>query len=498
MDLYIKRDIPDPRAPKIVGFDTELMNVNPAKDDAGFSASRALLREVSGCSANLPGSLQDSGRKFLPGSGGSIYIDLNHLELASPECRSAVDFMTWFHAMLGIAREATQAANHDRLEERKLRVHANNSDGLGNAWGGHVSVMLSDSAYQWIFFERLHLQLYLASAQISSIIFTGAGEVGTEKGRNKVPFSISQRAGFMEVMSSIETTRNRPLVNTRDERLAGVGLSRLHCIFHDTTLTHTSLVMKAGLMQIFLASIEAGRDDPGLCFEEPLVALRTFNTDPSLQAKARLLNGQQVTAVEHQMLLLEGATKLLDGGGEAYIPGLAELLALWERLLQAFRDEDRDFLFPRVDWIAKHAVLNRAASARGLAFSEPSMKALDFAWSDLENGIYFDLERSKSVERLASQHHIAHAEKSAPADTRAYPRSRLIRAFGGRGGVSIDWHRVVVGRGNRKRAVVRLPDPGAGRQQFGDLDGLTEHELAATLGVTIEPDKWFFSVLNTR
>lgn len=498
MDLHLKKDTPDPRVPKIIGFDCELMNVNPARDDGGASASKAILHEVPGYLANIYNYSHDTGRKFLSGSGASIYRDLDHVELASPECRSAHGFMKCFNGMLGIAREATRAANEGRRKEAKLRAHGNNSDGLGNSWGGHLSLMLSNTAYTWIFSERLQYQLFLASMQVSSIIFSGAGKLGTENGRSPLPFVISQRSCFFEVVSSIETTQHRPLVNTRDERLAGNGFRRLHCIFHDTTLTHTSIVMKAGLMQIYLACIEAELVDFGLCFEEPLAALQSFNSDPTLQAKARLLNGQYVTAVEHQMLLREHIIWRLAEDTEIFIPGLTKLLAMWDQLLTAFREDNQDFLVPRVDWVAKLAIIERAATARGLDLNHPSLKALDFAWSDLENGIYFDLECSGAVKTLATPEEITRAAEEAPEDTRAYPRSRLIRAFGGRNGVSIDWNKVVVGRGTGKRAVVNLPDPGAGRQVFGNLDGLTDRELVDRLGVQIEPDGWNFKALNTN
>ena len=124
------------------------------------------------------------------------------------------------------------------------------------------------------------------------------------------------------------------------------------------------------------------------------------------------------------------------------------------------------------------------------------MKALDLAWSDLENGIYFAFERSGTVDRLADDEEIARTAVEAPSDTRAYPRSRLIREFGGRRDAILDWHEVVAARRNGKRAVVRLPDPGAGLQVHGDLDGLTETELMEKLGMVVEREVWRWDVAS--
>jgi hypothetical protein len=493
MNVLINRHSSDACVPKIIGFDTELMNVDPDRDDSGVTASRALLREIDGLSANN-GVLceQDSARMFLPGSGASIYIDLDHLELAGPECRSAMDFMKSFHGMLGIARQAARQANLRR--PTALRVHANNSDGHGHSWGGHMSVMLSRSAYDWIFGQRMHYLLWLASAQASSIILTGAGKVGSEHRRCDAAYQISQRADFFECLRSIDTTIHRPLVNTRNEALAGEEFARLHCIFHDTTLCHTSLLLRAGLMQIFLAMIEAEMIDVHLCFEEPLAAVHAFSADPTLQTKARLIDGRWVTSVEHQMLLLECAENLLDGDAKLHIPGLEQLLSTWSAMLEAFRKNDRMYLARHIDWVAKLAVLDRAASTYSLDFSAPPMKALDLAWSDLENGIYFSHERTQAVDRLATDDEIQRAAEEAPEDTRAYTRSRIIRAFGGRRDLMIDWHQVVVARKNGKRAVVKLPDPGAGKQVHGDLDNLTQGELLDKLCVLIEQETWTWNV----
>lgn len=489
MNVFINNHSSDSCVPKIIGFDTELMNVDPDRDDSGVSASRALLREIEGLSANNKVRCeQDSGRVFLPGSGASIYIDLDHLELAGPECRSAMDFMKCFHGMLGIARQAAARINERRTS--KLRVHANNSDGHGHSWGGHMSVMLSRTAYDWIFGQRMHYLLWLASAQASSIILTGAGKVGTEHRRSDAVYQISQRADFFECLRSLDTTCHRPLVNTRDEALAGGDFARLHCIFHDTTLCHTSLFLRAGLMQIFLAMIEAEMIDVRLCFEEPLAAVHSFSEDITLQTKARLIDGRWVTAIEHQLLLLESAESMLDGDAKLHIPGLEKLFSTWSQMLESFRENDRTHLAKHLDWLAKLAVLDRAAATYSLDFSDPPMKALDLAWSDLQDGIYFSHEQTRAVDLLATGEEIRIAAQEAPEDTRAYTRSRIIRAFGGRGDLMIDWHQVVVARKNGKRAVVHLPDPGAGKQVHGDLDGLTHMELLEKLCMVIEQETW--------
>ena len=107
----------------------------------------------------------------------------------------------------------------------------------------------------------------LAAHQVSSIIYTGGGKVGSENGRSAVPFQISQRADFFETLTALQTTYRRPIVNSRDETLCGrqhylssskedaEGLARLHVIFYDASLSHAANVLKSGTMRIILAML---------------------------------------------------------------------------------------------------------------------------------------------------------------------------------------------------------------------------------------------------
>ena len=126
--------------PKIVGADVEVGNFIAATESSlgtGHLASRRLLREIAGIPQSswsasngdygsydishsttdaLPYggytatsslttgtgdySSEDWGRKFLATNGGCVYIDLNHLELCTPEVTSAYDYVAAWHAML--------------------------------------------------------------------------------------------------------------------------------------------------------------------------------------------------------------------------------------------------------------------------------------------------------------------------------------------------------------------------------------------------------------
>src|SRR5205823_1326504 len=157
-----------------------------------------------------------------------------------------------WHAMLRIARDALAAANAKLPAGQTIHVLVNNSDGRDNAYGSHLNFLITRREWDNIFVRKLHHMLYLAAFQVSSIVYTGQGKVGSENGMPAVAFQLSQRADFFETLTGMQTTHERPIVNSRDEALCGErpssygtrsvspssDLARLHCIFFDNTLCH--------------------------------------------------------------------------------------------------------------------------------------------------------------------------------------------------------------------------------------------------------------------
>ena len=126
--------------------------------------------------------------------------------------------------------------------------------------------------------------------------------MGAENGRPAVPYQISQRADFFEIMQGLQTTFNRPIVNSRDEALCGPWSAadwstpaRLHVIFFDNSLAHGSMLFRTGLMQLMLTLIELECVNPRLILDNPLKALLDYSHDATLQAAAPLIGGDEVT-----------------------------------------------------------------------------------------------------------------------------------------------------------------------------------------------------------
>lgn len=493
--------------PKVCGADVELGNAvlgAYGKNGTGREASRLLLHFIDG----VPGSVysssysrgsdysdtdsygtyggsaasrpdpQDWGRKYLPGNGGCAYIDLDHLELCIPEVTSARDFVAAWHAMLRIARASQRRANQSLPAGMRIQVLVNNSDGLGHSYGSHLNLLVSRRAWSNIFDRRMHHMLYLAAFQVSSIVVTGQGKVGSENARPPVAFQISQRADFFEELCAPHTTYSRPIVNSRDEGLVGPRsypcredgpsdtLARLHCIFFDNTLCHSATFLKAGLMQIVLAMIEHEQINLDLLLDDPVEAVTTYSHDPSLAATARMASGRVRSALELQFEFLERAERFVaQGGCEGVVPEARAIVDLWADTLVRLERRDWETLCRRLDWVLKRCALERALEQHGgLSWDSAEAKLLDHVYSSLEaDGLYWIYEQAGAVDRLAGEERIAHLVRNPPDDTRAYARAMLLRSVEADAVDSVDWDcvrlRVPGANGWRKTETIRLAHP---------------------------------------
>ena len=322
----------------------------------------------------------------------------------------------------------------------------NNSDGLGNSYGSHLSLLVTRRTFDNLFDRKLHHMLYLASYQASSIILTGQGKVGAENGAADVAYQIAQRADFFETLCGHQTTHHRPLVNCRDEPLCGSelgrgvqipGLARLHVIFYDSNLCHVANLLKTGVLQIVASMIESECVDPGLILDDPVSAVIQWSHDPDLRTRVRLADGRRLNAVEHQQQIFDAAQRFIARGGcEGIVPEAGRILEIWGQTLGQLRNRDFEALAACLDWVLKRRTLERALAVRSdLTWRSPEIKRLDHLYSSLdpEEGLYWACERAGLVQRLADGERIKRCRQRASGG-HAGLDARDAAAAGGRSG----------------------------------------------------------------
>jgi Pup amidohydrolase len=438
--------------PKIIGYDSELANSlvsDEAFDGRNAEAARRLLQQFVGCPRrnSIYGTQSELGRRFLESNGGSVYIDCDHLEVNLPETLNAFSQPTAWHAMLRSVREAQLAASRGLPRGTRLCVLANTGDGGQQSYGSHVNVCISRRAFQDVLFRKPHLASVFATHLVTSLPFTGQGQVGAGNDREACTFQWSQRADWFEQFFSMQTTHQRGLLNLRDENLCGDrnDLARLHIIFVDNTLSPVATILKFGTCQLVLAMLEGGWLDSTLALDDPLESASGISRDLSLKQRwPTAIRGRALTSVEMQTALAERAGEFVaSGAARGCVPEAERIVELWLETLSYLRQHDDEALAERCDGWLKYVLLQRYRSQHGLTWASTAIRTLDllFASLDPDEGQFFQMAAAGVPLLMPSDEDIERAQYEPPHDSRAYFRAHVLRRFG-RFVTDLDWDHI--------------------------------------------------------
>lgn len=455
----------DTLIPKAVGADIELGILAEGNSLTQLQAARRVLEKVSGIpthgvlledtenDSEKEGTLSlDMDRKWLTNNGASIYIDSAHPEMAHPICRSAREFVAVHRSLLTIMEDALEETNAD-LPEGRIRLFCDNSDGKQHSYGSHIDLLISARCFHDIFNRRGHYLQFLGSVFASGTVF-GQGKTGSEFG-SKVPYQLSQRADFFSRLRSLDTMSHRGLVNTRKENLCGSrkDLERFHIIFFDHNLSPINQWVKIGIIQIVLLLVEARMVPIDLILEDPVSACHAWSKDPNLGTRARLLSGEEVTVGEYHLLLLEKVEAFVNQIGweqlDELVPGAEQIIQCWQDSARAFHKRDFAWLECRFDAYIKKSMLEGAIEQEGLDWDSPAIAMLDKLYSEIPNGMFFQLEDAGAIETMHTREELLRFREAPPSDTRAAVRSKILSTLPPETIREIDWDTVIFEYRNR-------------------------------------------------
>ena len=357
-------------------------------------------------------------------NGARWYVDHAHPEYSAPEVTRAREAVVVDRAGEEIARRAMEIlAAADGIPE--VALYKNNTDGKGASYGTHENYLVDRD----VPFERIVEALlpFFATRQV----LVGAGRVGLGTRGQEPGFQLSSRADFMEAEVGLETTLNRPIVNTRDEPHADPGrFRRLHVIVGDANLLEESTFLKLGTTSLVLAALEAEQRTgerilPDLGLADPVAALRAISHDPTLRTTVELADGRELTALQIQRAHLEAIAAAADGEDAE----TAQVLTAWGEILDLL-ERDPMLAASRVEWVAKLSLLERYRTRHGLDWSDPRLYMVDLQFSDLRpgRGLFDKLRAAGAVGTLVGPEEVASAVTTAPTSTRAHLRGGLIAA----------------------------------------------------------------------
>ena len=396
-------------------------------------------------------------------NGARFYMDVDHPEYSTPECLDPLDLVLHDKASELVMMEALQIyLNQMAGSKYRVVLHKNNSDGAGKSYGSHLNMLLdrnlvSDKE------NFLYLLKHYIPFQISRIILTGGGKVGSENERPDCSFQISQRADFFERLVGIETTERRPIFNLRDEPHAEAKkYFRLHDISTDALMCEYADFLRVALTQVVLAMIEDRFLEEVLLPKKPVEALIKVSRDLHFKELIDLESGQRMTGLEILRKYLLAARKYLDGHPmtDQHSQAVMKALELLEML-----EKDPMKTFGYLDWTTTWK-LSKLQPDTAKGFSRLFRKISG-------DGLYYELARSGKIKRLLEDEQIAKATLNAPANTRAFLRSGILKKLGDKV-VEVDWSGVKIKINGSVDIAVDLTNP--------VLDPTTSAMLQSILG----------------
>ena len=385
-----------------------------------------------------------------PGNGGFLlnagrmYVDMGHLEFASPECHSLTDLVAFDRAgdllVLNALEELGLAS--------QVSLIKNNVDHETDAtFGCHENYLVSRD-FPFSYRGLGQLIPFLVTRQV----YTGAGRIGVAEvfddwiavehitgrtqgpsrdsaGRLAVPFQISQRADYIVTDFFEWVQHNRAIVNTRDEPLADpTQFRRIHLLIGDTNLSEMATALKMGTTGLVLQLIEEGHAPKGLDLDDPVFTLKQISRDPERKWMVTLANGERRSALDIQEQFWEAAKKYCFGQDEE----TDWVLEQWESVLGDLR-KDYTALVGRVDWASKLWLLETFREAENLTWEDPWLKSLDLEYHnvDAQKGLYYGLMEEGRTPRVTTDVAIELAQHQPPRNTRAFGRGEVIRYLAG-------------------------------------------------------------------
>ena len=359
-------------------------------------------------------------------NGGRLYIDMGHVEYASPECGTILDLV------------AMDRAGDMLLEESLRELGLSGSISFIKNYIDHQTLATFGSHENYSVprsfpFNEKGLDPLVAFL-VTRQIFSGAGRVGAsiindslislDNSFPSIPYQISQRADYVVNKFYQWVQMNRSIVNTRDEPLADpLQFRRIHLLLGDSNMSQYALALKAGTTRLVLALIERG-EAPWIPVADPVQAIRSLSHDLSMAWPIEIGGEGVVGAVEIQGRFYEAAEKAFRGESD----DSDWILDAWNGILTDLEKKDPAIVADRIDWAQKYVLLETFRKEEGLSWDDPWMESLDLAYHDLnpDTGLFYPLEEEGSHRRLVSSTAIRTARDNGPAGTRAQGRSEAV------------------------------------------------------------------------
>ena len=374
-------------------------------------------------------------------NGARLYVDHAHPEYSSPEVLTPRDALVWDRAGEVVARRAMTALSDgggSAGAPEGIVLYKNNVDGKGASYGSHENYLVRRD----VPFEEL--AAVLTPFLVTRPVLAGAGRVGIGQHSQRPGFQISQRADYVESEIGLQTTFNRPIINTRDEPHAnGARWRRLHVINGDANRFDVPIYLKVATTDLLLWFLEqAHHDGTGALRDaltdlnrlaitgDPVEAHWAVSHDPTLAYELPTRSGP-MSALAVQRTYLDAVAPAVRRSAD---PEAQRALSLWQQSLGALEQWSRDGSGPAahlVEWVAKYELCEGLRRRSGTGWDDPRLAALDIQWADLRPGssVVDKLDAAGRIHRLVTESEVQRAADAPPEGTRAAIRGTAINRY---------------------------------------------------------------------
>ncbi|MBA3882406.1 MAG: proteasome accessory factor PafA2 family protein [Chthoniobacterales bacterium] len=362
-------------------------------------------------------------------NGGRIYLDMGHIEYASPECLNLRDIVTYDLAGDELLQGGLAALG---ISDYVSFIKNNVDHHTGATFGCHENYLMKREAH----FTPTALGTLLAFLATRQI-FTGAGRVGQANplgfdfempdGDAPVDFQLSQRADHIvnDIYQWVQF--NRAIINARDEPLADYRkFRRLHLLIGDSNMSPFATALKIGTTACVLSLLEHGLLPRDLSLLDAVQSTRDVSRDPTRAWLVRLENETTIGSIDVQWRFYEAAYKHLAGTDNQ----TDWLLESWSFTLDAL-ERKPDTLIGGVDWVTKKWLLETFMSAENIRWDDPWLQSLDLEYHNINpaKGLFFGVTGAKRIGEWNSSVRRPEATRIPPIDTRAAGRGLAVEWF---------------------------------------------------------------------
>jgi proteasome accessory factor A len=175
--------------------------------------------------------------------------------------------------------------------------------------------------------------------------------------------------------------------------------------------------------------------------DQPVQAFRKVSRDLICRDTIRMKDGRTITAIDLQREFLNYAHKYYRD--REHEPWVREVMAKWESTLDRLA-EDPMQLGRELDWVIKRQLIENYMAKHDLEWNDSRVAMIDLQFHDIRpgRGLYYKLEESEAVDRIATDDEIAKAIYDPPKDTRAYFRGMCLQRYADEI-VSASWDSVI-------------------------------------------------------